>query len=254
MVSLNATALVSDLEAAATLGAIAANRFKRQKILVMIETGGDREGIDPTGFFTFADALSQWPSLEITGIGTNTGCAKPRVRGNKSLLILDSLACEAARRGLNLKVISAGNSSCWNMLETGQIPKSANQLRLGEAILLGLETFNGRPIPALHQNAFTVRAEILEVVAREEESRFLLAIGCQDIGRGQLLPVDERLSVVKMTSDHCVVRAEKSYKAKSGDSIKFMTSYYALQALSASTYVQTVYIGYNRSMRSYLLL
>jgi len=242
---LNATVIISDPNAAAALSAAAREAGATIDVLIMIELGDGREGVAPESFPALIAALSAYPAIKISGIAANVGCRGGRRPTGKALRIFHDLWLEAGRRGLDLATVSAGNSSCWNLLETGQIPESANQMRFGEAILLGLEAADGRPIPGLHQDACTVEVETLEVSTKSGSRRAVTAIGCRDIGSGELSPLDGRLKVTRLTSDHCVLAVGRGLNLVCGDTIQFRPSYFALQSLAASADVEQEYMGYN---------
>jgi predicted amino acid racemase len=55
---------------------------------------------------------------------------------------------------INLEIISGGNSANYEWYESALKVGQINNLRLGESILLGRETVNGKAIPGLHTNTF----------------------------------------------------------------------------------------------------
>ncbi|MDP1808457.1 MAG: alanine racemase [Actinomycetota bacterium] len=238
---LGATVIISDIAAAAALSEAARDSADPVSVLVMIEVGDEREGVAPESFGAFVEAISSLPAIKISGIAANVGCLGGREPSRESMEVFHNVHVEAGRRGLGLTTVSAGNSSCWNLLKTGQIPRGANQMRFGEAILLGVEAAGGRAIPELHQDACAVDAEILETSTKAGGRRAVAAIGCQDIGSGELYPVDGRLKAIRLTSDHCVLAVEQGLSLACGDIIQFRPSYFALQSLAASADVGQEY-------------
>lgn len=243
LAKLDAAIMISDISAAEALSAAASASDRLLTVLAMIEVGGGREGVPPESFCDFAKALSLLEKIQLGGIAANVGCRDGQSPGHESMKIFEKLYLDATERGLEIKTVSAGNSSCWTLLESGQIPNSANQMRFGEAILLGLNAADGSFIRQLHQDACVVEAEVLEVRPNNTGLPAIAAIGCQDTGCGELYPLDEQLTVTRLTSDHCVLAGDRGFNLSSGEIIQFRPSYYALQSLAASADVEQAYFG-----------
>ncbi len=243
LVNLRAAVIISDLKAAAALAEAAAAAGRSQEVLVMVEVGDEREGVAPADFFAFTAALSNLASLRLTGVAANVGCLGGAPPTPATMKKLDGVVRASRRRGLELEVVSAGNSSCWNLLITGEIPGCASQMRFGEAILLGLDTISGRALEGFHQDACFIDAEILEISTKPSGLSAVAALGRQDIGGGEIEAQDRRLAVTRVTSDHCVIKIDGAPPLKPGDAIRLRPSYFALQALAASAYVGKEYIG-----------
>lgn len=238
---LGATVIISDIAAAASLSEAARDSADPVSVLVMIEVGDEREGVAPESFSALVEAMNSLPAIKMSGIAANVGCRGGKTPSRESMELFHRVYTDARRRGSNITTVSAGNSSCWNLLKTGQIPGSANQMRFGEAILLGVDPAGGRAIPELHQDACAVEAEILEIATKAGEVRVVAAIGCQDIGSGELYPLDERLTATRLTSDHCVLAVGQGLDLACGDIVRFRPSYFALQSLAASADVGLEY-------------
>ncbi|NJN49212.1 MAG: hypothetical protein HC805_04785 [Alkalinema sp. RL_2_19] len=63
---------------------------------------------------------------------------------------------------ITLAIVSGGNSANHEWYESTQAVGRINNLRLGEAILLGCEAINRQPVPGLHTHAFQLVAEVIE--------------------------------------------------------------------------------------------
>ena len=68
-----------------------------------------------------------------------------------------------AAGGPALTVVSGGNSASLEWALSTDRPGRTNELRLGEAVLLGTEPSGRTPIPGLHTDAFTLVGEVIEV-------------------------------------------------------------------------------------------
>jgi predicted amino acid racemase len=160
-------------------------------------------------------------------------------------------------------MVTGGNS--------GNIPRLINEprrgridnLRIGEGILLGLETSYRQPIPGTYQDAFKVEAQVIESKIKpsvpygtitqnaygetpEFEDRgmmrrIILALGRQDTILEDLSPDDTDLEFIGGSSDHMVLHdSGSSYSA--GDILTFIPAYGALVAAFTSPYVDKVYV------------
>ena len=111
------------------------------------------------------------------------------------------------------------------------MPPGIDNLRVGESIIQGLNTINRDPLlPDLHLDAFVLRAPIIECAVKPSRPfgdvgqdafgghqswpdrglrrRALLALGRQDVTPGFLRPVDPRVEVLGLSSDHLITDVE----------------------------------------------
>ncbi len=246
VITLGADALVSDLEAIRELGLVSHRARQVQSVLLMVEAGEGREGILPGNLKQIARTVSGLSGIDLAGVAVNTGCRGGVVPDKKTMVLVDKSVRELEAAGVKPRLVSAGNSSCWRLLEQGALARSANHLRVGELILLGRETTIGEAAAGFHTDAVSVGAEVLEVAKKQGDLRLIVAIGCQDIGAGSLDPVAAGLTVERLTSDHAVLLADPDLSVRTGDILWFAPSYLAMQALASSPHVTSAFIGYNR--------
>ena len=159
-------------------------------------------------------------------------------------------------------MIGGGNSANIPLLLNEHPKSKINNLRIGEGILLGLETVHRTSIPDTYQDAFILEAEIIEL--KEKPSvpdgeisqnaygetqtfenigtirRGILGIGRQDVIVDGLKPVDH-FKIIESSSDHIVV-FNTPPDSKVGDILKFKPNYGALVNLFTSKYVNKEYI------------
>ncbi|MBS3909451.1 MAG: alanine racemase [Actinobacteria bacterium] len=254
VVSITDVSLVSELRAIEWVARAARAQGKRYKVIIMVETGDLREGVLPAELERFVGEAQRHDSIEIAGIGTNVACLRgaPPTSAMLDRLVKGAEALRAGRH-LALPVISGGNSSAWKLLEAGLVPSQVNQVRLGEAILLGQETVDYDPIPGLFQDAVTLEAEFIEVRDKPIEIHLgrmgnnvpscILALGSQDICRGRLRALDAGIRVSRRSSDHLVVDISASDRTyETGDTAKFIPSYEALLAAMTSPFVEKSFL------------
>jgi len=63
---------------------------------------------------------------------------------------------------IDIKIISGGNSSSLFLINENKLPSKINNLRIGEAILLGRETAYGKKIDGTFDDVFRLVCEVVE--------------------------------------------------------------------------------------------
>jgi predicted amino acid racemase len=193
-------------------------------IILMVETGDLRDGISPENLADIAKQVMQMPGVALKGIGANFAC----LSGLSPTALQMAAFCDLANEiegicGPILKIVSGGNSANLPLALGERATGRVNDLRLGEAILLGVEPVSGDQIGGMHTDAFTLVAEIIETDAKPPPSpialidptpgrlrivtpsgasaRMILAMGHQDTDiLGLSMPVGSTL--IGATSDH----------------------------------------------------
>lgn len=256
--------LNSELETVRLLSKAAKEKNKIHQIILMIDLGDLREGVWHEKAVELAGELLKLENIKLIGIGTNLTCYGGVIPTKENLGLLVSLGQEIERKyDIKLEIISGGNSSSLHLIEKNEMPERVNQLRLGESIVLGLETAYGDRIEGTYRNAFTFAAEIVELKEKpsipvgeigmdafgqrpvfQDKGKMLRAIvaaGRQDIKPEGLTPRDQGIAVIGASSDHMILditHAEGNYKV--GDIIEFDVNYGALLAAATSEYVTKI--------------
>jgi predicted amino acid racemase len=255
--SLDTMSLLSD---AARLAGV------RHKVIVMVDVGDLREGVWPDRAVGLVKAASLLPGIEVAGLGCNLACYGGVIpsTGNMQALIDVRKACREAT-GLEMPILSGGNSAALPLLTSGGMPAEINHYRIGEAIVLGRNVIDRSPWPGTRQDTFRLVAEVVEVeskpsvpigergqdafgetcefVDRGVRRRAIANIGRQDVVVDGIEPEDPGVIVLGGSSDHLVLDVEEaSEPVKVGTELAFYPGYGALLALCTSPYVQKVVI------------
>jgi len=230
--------LISTLIAAQWLSCEAVRQNKTHQLILMLETGDRREGFSFSRIIGSAMQIIKLPNIKIAGIGTNVACLKQSYPNKKNLDLLIKKA-EEIKKLADIKIISGGNSSAWPLLKDKKLPKEINQLRIGEAILLGNDTVKYQPINGAYQNCFRLEAEVIEAYKKVHDQA-VLAVGLQDIGSGVLTPIIKDLEVKRVSSDHLVLKTN-NVQLRVGDRVSFVPTYFALLGLMTSPFVQKAF-------------
>lgn len=244
----------------------AGRQGKVHKVVLMIDVGDLREGI----FFKNEEEIIEtslkiqaMPNVELYGIGVNLTCYGAIIPKNDNLNIICRFAekIEAAT-GAELTMVSGGNSSSIYLVDKGELPDKINNLRLGEAFLLGNDTAYGTKLPGTVDDALIIEAQIAEL--KEKPSlpigevgvdafgqkpyyedrgiirRAILAIGQQDMDRDSMYPTDERIDVLGASSDHMLLDVTKA-DCRVGDIVSFRLGYGSVLKAATSEYVAREY-------------
>jgi predicted amino acid racemase len=242
----------------------ALKKGKIHRIVLMIDLGDLREGVWFDTAVEFAGKIIELKGVELVGVGTNLTCYGAVIPSSENLGLLAKVAVEIEKRyDVKLQIISGGNSSSIHLIDKHEMPERVNQLRLGEAIVLGNETAYGEKIAGTHPDVFTYMAEIIELKEKPSvpvgetgmdafggkpvytdrgiRKRAILAAGRQDIKFDGIKPRDKDAIVLGASSDHLIVDisdCKKDYKV--GDILEFDMDYGALLAAFTSEYVDKI--------------
>lgn len=239
------------------------------QILLMVELGDLREGIMPDDLLETVSEVLSLPNIQLKGIGTNLACRSGIVPDVANMAKLSELAnLIETTFDLTLDMISGGNSANiqWALngknTEIGRI----NNLRLGEAIILGCEPLQRQSIGGLYTDAITLVAEVIESKLKPSkpsgsiaQSAFgetllstdnlstdrgvvkqaILAVGVQDIDPSGLQTPME-IEILGASSDHLVVESVKG-DLIIGQEVIFQLNYSALLRAMTSPFVSKIY-------------
>jgi len=230
----------------------------------MVDVGDRREGVLPDDLVPVLEQVVDLPGIEVVGVGTNVGCfggVLPTPAKMESFVS----AVESAEEALDCEfsIVSGGSSVTLPLVEAGELPDRINELRVGEAILLGTDVTRDRRIPYLSGDAFELQAEVVECKRkpsspdgergqpvdgrdrsfpdRGERTRAILALGTQDTVPGELEPLLAGVDVLGASSDHTVLDVtDCDRRIVVGDTIGFRPGYNALVRSFTSEYVHAV--------------
>ena len=168
------------------------------------------------------------------------------------------------RRKYHIKIdmVSGGNSANYEWFSRTDNTGNINNLRIGEAILLGRESMHKNKIPDLYIDAFTLICEVIESKFKpslpygdicqnafgyrpeftdiDSIDRIIAGIGEQDVDTKAIEP-RIKADILGASSDHLILHI-KNNGIEVGSEIQFDIKYSALLRLSTSPYVKKVFI------------
>lgn len=246
---------------------------KIHHVIIMVELGELREGINRTELMSFYEKVFELSNIEIIGIGSNLGCMYGIEPTYDKLLQL-SLYKEliSAKFNKNLKYVSGGTSITLPLVENNTIPKEINHFRIGEAVFFGVSPLDNKQFRNLAVDAFEFTANIIELdekkiipdgiisganighsaeFNKEDLSgtsiKAILDFGLLDVDQKDLKFIDKTLEFVGITSDMLVIdlgenrNKQGKQKYKIGDKISFKPSYMAVARLLNSKFIEKIY-------------
>ncbi len=259
----------SELSTIRLLNDEAGKQGVKHNILLMIDMGDLREGIffkNEDLIFATVEEILGMENISLYGIGVNLTCYGAIIPKQDNLGGLVEIAKKIeARFGIELNMVSGGNSSSIYLIWKEGLPEGINNLRLGESFLLGNDTAYGETVPGCCHDALVLEAQIIEL--KEKPSlpigevgkdafgevpyyedrgiikRAILGVGKQDTDLGGMIPFDEKVEILGGSSDHTILDVTKSdTEYKVGDIVRFTVEYGAMLKLATSKYVEKTYI------------
>ncbi|HAJ94724.1 MAG TPA: alanine racemase, partial [Actinobacteria bacterium] len=136
---------------------------KRHKIILMLEMGDLREGILPEDLDSIIEQTIPLKGIDLYGIGVNFACFGGIKPSEKNMIKLSQIADHIQEKyHIKIDIVSGGNSANYQWFSHTDNTGNINNLRIGEAILLGIDPVNKNKIPGLYIDAFTLICEVIE--------------------------------------------------------------------------------------------
>ena len=256
------------------LNEAAKKQNKIHKVLVMIELGELREGVNREDFAKFYENIFNLDHIDVVGIGSNLGCMygiEPTYDKLLQLILYKELT--EVKHGDKLPLVSGGSSITLPLVENASIPLGINHFRIGEAAFFGTSPLDNGQFLDLCTDTFNFYAQIIELEEKnivpdgiisdanvghtaeydENDSskksyKAILDFGLLDVDQDGLESDDKDIKLVGITSDMTVVdigdnrNIDNSVKYKVGDKLCLDPSYMAVARLLSSKFIEKVFI------------
>lgn len=246
----------------------------KHEIIIMIELGELREGVNRSDLIEFYEQVFEMSNIEVIGIGSNLGCmygVEPTQDKLMQLVLYRELIMAKFNRKLNY--ISGGTSITLPLLEENEVPSEVNHFRIGEAAFFGVSPLRNEAFGSLETDTFLFDANIIEIEEKdmiptgvigdanightanldkknenETTTKAILDFGLLDVNKDDITPLDSTIEFVGITSDMLVVdlgnnKDENSNtKYQIGDKITFKPNYMAVARLLNSKFIDKKFI------------
>jgi predicted amino acid racemase len=259
------TSLNSELRTIRELDREARNYGVMHDVVIMVELGDLREGVQPGALTKFYENVLELRNIRVVGLGASLGCLAGAIPSIEQLNQL-----EMYRELLELKFkrripkVSAGSSVLLPLLCKGVLPKAINHFRIGESLFLGTDLLTGGVLDGLRDDVIIAEGEVSEIKEKslvpscttscmapfasvgdaegaapgKRGYRALVTLGQLDTDVGGLVPVDPTHRIAGASSDITVVNLGEDPKGlEIGHSIRFRVSYAGLLRLMNDKYV-----------------
>ncbi len=250
--------LNTELDIVAALSVAAQTTRKTHGVLLMVESGDLREGIMPEDVESAVRIVRSLPNIKFMGLGTNLACRNGVSPDDRNMAELSALASRITPSDNAPPItVSGGNSSNLAWLFAGGEVGHINNLRIGEAILLGREALNREPIEGLFTDAISLTAEVIESKIKPSKpwgeiaqsafsnhptskdlgniNQAIVAMGRQDTDTEGLQPTAE-IQLLGASSDHLVLNTGVK-KLAIGSNVSFQPNYSALLRAMTSPHI-----------------
>ncbi|MCX6395606.1 MAG: alanine/ornithine racemase family PLP-dependent enzyme [Propionibacteriales bacterium] len=242
----------------------AKSQRRTHDVVLMVELGDLREGIATDDVAAAVRYVGSLHALRLVGLGTNLACQSGVVPDDRNMGVLSALVeTVEATHGIRLDVVSGGNSANLDWASSTSSVGRVNDLRLGEAILLGVEPLHRTPVPGLATDVFRLVGEVIELAEKPSQPwgeraqaafgaaaprtgrsgsatvrQAIVALGRQDVDLDGLAP-PAGIEILGMSSDHLVLDVG-DHDVRVGDEITFGLAYGALVRAMTSPFVTKV--------------
>ncbi len=259
----NTTSVNTETEVLTALADAARMCGRVHDVMIMVELGDLRDGVMPAALHDTVRHVLRRPSLHLRGIGTNLACRNGIQPSDANMGELSQLVETVETTfGITIDVVSGGNSASLGWMTHAEQLGRVNNVRLGEAILLGCDPLDRRPIAGLHVDAITLVGEVVEsqrkpsvpwgrsgqhafgepadrpddTADRGEIWQTIVAAGRQDTDPDDLHSPDG-VTVLAASSDHLIL--ETTSRRRPGEEVRFTPGYSALLRAMTSPFVDT---------------
>jgi len=252
----------------------AKKQHKIHKIIIMVELGELREGVNREDLFEFYNKVFNLTNIEVVGLGSNLGCmygVEPTYDKLLQLNLYKELI--EAKHGTKLDLISGGSSITLPLIDTNKVPNDINHFRIGETAFFGVSPLENTQFLDLCTNTFNFYAQIIELeekgivpdgtineasighTANYNDSdigkttyKAILDFGLLDVDQEGLTTDDNTISFVGITSDMTVIdigdntdeNGKKKYHI--GDKIRMNPNYISVARLLNSKFIEKEFI------------
>lgn len=215
---------VDQLENARTLSLAAVAAGTTLGVLIEVDTGMDRAGVDTAGeALTLARGLIELPGLRFDGLtGYEGHCSltlERDLRHSKqqmAMAFLVEVADAIIASGIPVAVLSAGGTATWEW--TSAEPR-LTELQAGTYVVM--DTFHGQMISGF-EHALTVQTTVIS----RPPDRVIVDAGSKSVGDGEISRlVGHDLAALQFDEEHGVFASPHGTSLAVGDSIALIPGY-----------------------------
>lgn len=266
--------LNSSFKTIIALNKAAEQQKKIHKIIIMVELGELREGVNRDDLFEFYEKVYELSNIEVEGLGSNLGCMygiEPTYDKLMQLQLYKELI--ESRYGTKLQLISGGSSISLPLIKNKVVPEGINHFRIGETAFFGISPLDNEAFLDLCTDTFNFYSQIIELEEKgivpdgvigegnvghstefndsdigKTTYKAILDFGLLDVDQEGLIPDDETINFVGITSDMTVVDIgdnldeNGNQKYRVGDKVCMDPNYISVARLLNSKFIEKEFI------------
>lgn len=259
------TSLACELEVLKELGSEGVRKGKEHGVILEVALDDTQNGVHFRKLGTLAEEAMSIPGIKVEGVGSHMPSEGELSSMRAKMKHLAYVASAVQRAlGLRFRWISSSNRANLPLLIQGTHPGGVNHLRIGRAILFGMEQQALTAIPTMYQDALRISGELVnvqEAVSREvvktvpgppgtgmepldfdRLARGVLSIDRSDVSPEGLRPCDPSVAVVDGDMDRVAVIFPRGSREE-GDVLDFVPTNGSLIKAMSSSRVKKIYVG-----------
>ncbi len=274
--------LNSSYETLIELSQEASRQKKTHDVIIMVELGELREGIERSELMSFYSQVFELPHLNVVGLGSNLGCmygVQPTYDKLLQLCLYKELI--EVRHNTKMELVSGGTSITLPLVEKGNVPKDLNHFRIGEAAFFGTSPLDDDVFRNLNRDTFQFFTNIIELAKKDRipdgiisnanvghtakmengdgekaTMKAILDFGLLDVDPDDLTSYDADIGFVGTTSDMTVIDLKKNLdkegnrKYSVGDVLRLEPNYLAVARLLNSKFIDKVFMDEGEGQES----
>jgi len=261
--------LNSEITTIQALGQAADKNNCCHEIILMVDNGDLREGVMPEDVLNTVRKILKIRSsrLKFCGLGANLGCCSGTLPDQQNMNLLEELALDVEKKlGYEIKTVSIGGTVLLDWMKHNDLPSKINQIRIGEALMLGCDTTGRKKFENLFNDVFTFIGEILELkekpsvpsgrqgldafgrVPRFQDrgirKRAILNFGFSNTETSGLTSRVKGIEIINSNSDYAIADVTDCVeRLKVGDILEFDLNYSAMMRVFLSPYTEYIHIS-----------
>jgi D-serine deaminase-like pyridoxal phosphate-dependent protein len=220
----NVMVAVDDANNAADVAAAARAANSKVGVLIEVDTGMDRAGVDtPEQAVELASKVAEMEGVELLGVtGYEGHCSltpERDLRAQRQRVAMDLLIDSAEQikaAGLPCPIVSAGGTGTWDWTA---ITPGVTEIQAGSYVVM--DNFHG-PMATDFEHAVTV----LTTVISRPPDRVIVDAGNKSLGAPALSTIrGHNLAVMRIDEEHGIFIADASYPLHVGDVVELVPGY-----------------------------
>lgn len=266
--------LNSSYKTICALNEAAQKQNKIHKIIIMLELGELREGVNREDLLDVYEKVHNLKHIKVEGLGSNLGCMygiEPTYDKLLQLNLYKELI--ESKYNVKLELTSGGSSISLPLIGNGVVPEELNHFRIGETAFFGVSPYDNKQFLNLNTHTFKFYAQIIELEEKKivpdgtigdasighsaeyndqdigkTTYKAILDFGLLDVDHEGLISNDKNISFVGITSDMTVIDIGDNKDEKGnriyhvGDRICLDPNYIAVARLLNSKFIEKKFI------------